>query len=221
MIKKSIAVGSVIMLALTLTASPASAFWFNSDDVTVSNNNSAYVKNVVETEADSGDNYAGGSTGGQGGQGGSVQGVSNDNNDAQGGSGGNGGIGGTVLTGNASATSDVSNMVNRNDTRVSSCGCEGNSFSGSGDVSIRNRNRVAVKNYIETEAETGDNKAKGSQGGNGGNAGYVGGFGNDGNEVDGGSGGDSSDGGYISTGSASARTEVLNVVNKNITRVRR
>lgn len=79
--KKFAAAGASAVLFLS-AATPAFAFWWNSDDVTVGNR--AYVRNTVITKADSGDN--------------SIHGKYV--------------WGGKILTGDASAGADVFNQVN-------------------------------------------------------------------------------------------------------------
>src|SRR3989338_1353598 len=122
-------------------------------------------------------------------------------NDANGGNcgggfGNDGGNGGFIATGEAAALSAVENVVNTNDTKVkTTCGCRG-------DVTVGNSNRAMVKNYVDTTAKTGYNDANGGNGG--------GGFGNDGGN-----------GGMIFSGSAGAGSGVANLVNSNITRIRR
>ncbi|PJE64665.1 MAG: hypothetical protein COU90_02390 [Candidatus Ryanbacteria bacterium CG10_big_fil_rev_8_21_14_0_10_43_42] len=218
------------------------------DDVTVINSNSAYVKNVVSSKADSGDNWAGGSTGGNGGNGGSVSnaGVDNDakgNTTGAAGNGGAAGFGGSITTGGALSTALVENHVNSNETEVDACGCEEEPVveepSGEGvevlnengghhgdDVFVMNKNRARVKNYVSSKADSGDNSADGSTGGNGGNGGSVSNAGK-GNDADdnttgpAGNGGTGSEGGLIQTGAANSLTGVVNYVNRNITRITR
>ena len=139
--KKFIAVFAVLMLLGA--ASPALAWGWSSSDITVTNNNSAYVKNDVDTTASTGGNDANGGNGG-------------------GGFGNDGGNGGAVVTGNAGALSSVYNDVNYNETEVRSrCGCKG-------DITVTNNNDYAkVKNYVDTKAKTGYNDANGGDGGGG------------------------------------------------------
>jgi len=99
----------------------------------------------------------------------------------------------------------VENYVNKNTTKVNAdCGCKG-------DVEVKNFNRAKVKNYVTTAAETGSN---GAYGGNVSNK--VKGDDNENNDADG-SGGAAS----VRTGAADAGTSVVNVVNKNLTRVKK
>ena len=85
----------------------------------VRNRNFAYVKNIVNTGANSGDNDA---NGGNGGNSGDVENDDGDEDqeidDATTGNGGAGGQGGTVRTGRADSLSTVQNYVNTNVTRV-------------------------------------------------------------------------------------------------------
>lgn len=165
----------------------------NGSGVTVENNNAAYVKNEVTTVASTGDNVSlGGSSVNK------VKGHDNDNNTS------NGGNGGSITTGNASAGTVVSNTVNTNRTKVKQpCECEG-------EVKVENNNRAKVKNYIGTFADTGLNLTAGGSTEN-----KVKGAHNDDNEANGG------DSGSVNTGNADAWTSVTNIVNKNVTRIRR
>jgi hypothetical protein len=86
-------------------------------DVTVRNNNNAWVTNNVESEAETGENTANGGDGEQGGNGGSASGKGN-NNGGNGGAGGDGEGDGLIMTGDASSGVVVVNRVNRTVTRV-------------------------------------------------------------------------------------------------------
>lgn len=92
------------------------------NDINVRISNSGYVKNVVSSHADTGDNHAGGSTAGDGGNGGNID---NDGGEdvershtGNGGRGGNSAMGGWIETGAAGSLSTVLNKVNRNLIRV-------------------------------------------------------------------------------------------------------
>ena len=219
------------------------------DDVTVVNNNNASIFNGVLTVADTGDNSADGYEGGDGGEGGDTGnanggykgGDGGTTGDADGGDGGEGGLGGLIITGNAYAGTAVLNDINSNKTVVNSCGCEDDGWGwGGDDVTVRNNNTAHVTNLVGTIADTGDNNADGYEGGDGseggdtGNAnggaggghhwwwgGSDGGNGGTTGEADGGAGGEGGWGGQIQTGNAAAETAVVNVVNRNVTRIRR
>jgi hypothetical protein len=85
-------------------------------DVTINVNNSAYVKNDVDTTAQTGGNTANGGSGGSGGNGGDIKNSGDDIKNSSTGNGGNGGNGwdATVITGKAKAKSKVVNIVNIN-----------------------------------------------------------------------------------------------------------
>src|SRR3989344_5451554 len=169
--KKVIAIASIV--AFALTSGTAFASHWSSSDVTVSNNNSAFVGNSVVTSSNTGANDA------------------------------DGGDGGTVNTGDASSSSSVGNVVNSNATDVDrDCGCRG-------DVRVRNQNRGAVLNGVQTGSDTGWNDSNGGTSGASAN-----GLGNDDNTAEGGKGGS------VTTGNARSRSGVVNVVNTNLTRVR-
>lgn len=214
----------------------------NNDVIT--NENSACVENDVVAVADTGDNYAGGSYAGDGGEGGSIKlyGQANLNmaDTGAGGTGGNAGPGGYILTGEAIALAEVKNLVNTNNTEVDRCACqqpetaplqviegpccdeeEGN------NVVVSNENRVRLENDVKAIAKTGDNRAKGSYAGDGEEGGdikvYQGGAANL-NDVStgaGGNGGTSLDGGWVETGPSSAVSSVMNILNRNVTRIMR
>ncbi|MCA9361121.1 hypothetical protein KC845_01035 [Candidatus Kaiserbacteria bacterium] len=114
------------------------------NDVKVESSNNATVNNNVEVEAETGDNDANGGDGDEGGNGGDAENKGghdrdskdlrrggfnffwwmnededdNSNTGGKGGNGGNGGEGGDIATGNADASTDVKNFVNRNQTRI-------------------------------------------------------------------------------------------------------
>ena len=206
------------VLAALVSLSPAAVVLADFDNVVkVSNDNSAYVKNEVKVKADTGDNSADGGYGSGAGDGGSVSGSGNDDNvTGNGGNGGNGGIGGIVWTGNALAGSSVENKVNTNKTIVNLCDCKDDT-----KVKVSNTNHAKVKNYVYVKADTGDNSADGGDaGGSGGDAGSVSGSDNDDNKTgNGGNGGHGGGDGYITTGHATAVSDIVNRVNKNVTRI--
>lgn len=185
-------------------------------DLKIKNKNFGYVKNVVESEANTGGNTANGGNGGDAGNGGAVKNSDDDNTGGNGGNAGNGGNGGTIVTGDAFSVVTVANTVNTNITRTNACGCAGDLT-----LRVRNMNGAKVKNYIGSGADSGDNDANGgSASGNAGNGGNVENS-EDGNT--GGNGGNTGRGGHgggILTGYASSIVTVFNDVNRNRTRVR-
>ena len=202
--------------------------------VEVSNSNTAVVGNVVVSRSSTGGNYAGGADTGNGGSGGDIDNGDSpwddgDVEDSTTGNGGNSGSisgaasGGYVETGSATSDVAVGNDVNRNSTRVSSCGC----CCSGGSVTVRNRNRAIVLNVVGATTNTGDNAAKGADTGNGGGAGDID---NDGDgdveDSDTGNGGTSGSisgevsGGTVISGPAASTVTVVNVVNRNRVRVR-
>lgn len=193
--KKVIALVSIA--AFAISTSTASAFWWmpQSSDIEVNNSNSANVTNSVSTVAN---------TGGNGTYGGSAKNYAS--------KGTNVAVGGEAasLTGDAVAASSVENYVNSNKTVVDVCGCEGN-----GDITVNNTNKYThVTNGVSTAANTGDNT---TAGGNAKNK-VSGGF----SWWHGGSSSNTAVGGasYSESGSAAAGSAVVNVVNKNITRIK-
>lgn len=191
----------------------------------VTNINKGVVINHVSSRADTGDNYAGGSHGGDGGDSGWIGGEETEVDDSSTGNGGNGGSaaeGGYIQTGEAIATSQATTEMNSSDTRIDRCGCAG----GDGNVRVLNYNRGFVANGVESEAETGENAAKGSYGGDGGGSGGIGAYAG-GTDIEGsttgsgGTGGNGSTGGTVQTGRSDALSSVVNMINRTITRITR
>lgn len=91
-----------------------------------------------------------------------------------------------------------------------------------GNLIVKNENSAYVKNYIDTTAKTGGNNANGGSGGNGGDGGNIKNSGDDIKNTSTGNGGSGGNGGYayIQTGNAKARTKIINIINKNIIRIR-
>jgi len=224
MIKKIITSSVLLpLLSVGLYATPALAWhWNNGNDITVTNNNDAYVKNDVDVSASTGGNDANGGTGSAAGNGGDVSNSDDNNAGGNGGNGGNGGDGGAIYTGNATAGALVANDVNYNKTKVTvDCECDGDVD----DVTISNTNDARVKNYVDVKAKTGHNDANGGDTGcgceGGGDGGNVSNSDDDNTGGDGGDAGHGGWGGYIDTGNATAGAAVGNLVNHNITRIRR
>src|SRR3989338_8004569 len=128
-----------------------------------------------------------------------------------------GGAGGSVNTGDAFATSVVTNTVNVNRTFISGdCAC-------GGLTKVKNQNGALVGNLVGTGASSGANSTDG-----GGatvkvkKSGNVKGSDNDENTTS--AGGNASvggTGGTIATGGASAKSKVTNTVNSTVIRVRK
>ena len=202
--------------------------------VHISLHGDAMVMNHVETKADTGDNSADGSYAGDGGNGGDIENEYGEQDvegatTGNGGTGGNSGFGGAVQTGDATAESTVGNDVNSATVTVDNCGCD--ATSSLNRIRVHLRDSAFLMNSIRTKADTGDNYADGSYAGSGGNGGDIENEGGDGDdnadqEVDdattgsGGNGGTSSDGGSVLTGAATSRTNLVNLVNSRLVRVR-
>lgn len=207
------------------------------DSVHITNLNGAAVFNETNAGANTGGNVAGGSNAGNGGDGGDIENEGDGNQRVRGSGTGNGGRGGDssdggyVQTGDADAEANTVNVVNSNVTDVDSCGCEGEE-DGKTRVRVFNGNLALVGNSTNAGANSGLNGAAGSNSGNGGDGGEIENEG-EGNEEEGGNqrvrntttgnggaGGNSGIGGTVLTGGASARSNTVNVVNSNLTRVR-
>jgi hypothetical protein len=238
---------ALVLAFVLLMAFPGSvgAFWWGWGDddgnTTVNNNNSANVQNNVDVSANSGANHASTGGTGNGGDSGDLENeneAGSDHNDVVGSGSGDAGNGGdtngsTILTGNAEAGALVYNDVNSNRTSVDRCGCEDldgddDDDDNDGDVEVRNRNDATVLNTLNVRANTGWNSATTYGAGNGGDSGEVENdnewFSDHNDVVDSGTG-DGGDGGnengsFIDTGNASAGSAVVNIVNRNVTRVR-
>ncbi|MFH0804414.1 MAG: hypothetical protein V1896_02335 [Candidatus Zambryskibacteria bacterium] len=189
--KKLIAL--VAVAAFVLTATPALAWYGGGSEIEVENDNHAVVINDTTAVANTGGNTAYGS----GGVGGNAMFGSNAN-------GGSGSNSGDIDTGTAVAKAKTVNVVNSNVTSVKvPCRCKG-------DIEVENDNGAFLKNDTVASADTGYNIA----GGDGGNAGTA----KFGSNANGGSGSNSGD---IDTGTAVAKAKTVNVVNTNLTRIRR
>ena len=221
--KKITAIFAIVALLSFATPALANGWNWNNADITVNNTNDAYVRNDVNVSASTGGNDANGGTGSAAGNGGSVNSSNSGNVGGDGGDGGNGGDGGDIWTGDAEAVSFIENDVNYNKTKISvDCDCEGSNVD---DVTVTNNNYAKVKNDVDVKAKTGYNDANGGDAGcdcvGGGDGGSVNNS-NSGNAGgDGGNAGDGGDGGYINTGFAGAGSGIVNLVNHNITRIRR
>ncbi len=232
---KGLSLFTALLMALV---SLSFAYTASADDsVRVTNLNGAAVFNETNAGANTGGNLAGGSNAGDGGNGGDIENEGDGNQRVRGSGTGNGGRGGDssdggyVQTGDADAEANTVNVVNSNVTEVDSCGCEGDR--GETRVRVFNGNLALVGNSTNAGANSGLNAAAGSNSGEGGNGGDIENEG-DGDEEEeggnqrvrnsttgnGGAGGGSGIGGTVLTGGASARSNTINVVNSNLTRVR-
>lgn len=195
----------------------------NNNDVLVSNTNSASVWNSVVIVANTGGNTANGAEGGNGGDGGSASGDDN-NTGGQGGNGGVGGDGGVITTGDVSAAVGIGNEINTNDSDLQSLvntnDLDEDIDLNDNDVEVTNNNDVDVDNAVTVIADTGANEAHGRAGGHGGAGGTA--TGDDENTGGrGGHGGDGGWGGQITTGAQTLEVAIVNILNRNLTRVRR
>lgn len=225
--KKIIAITAVSVVALFAGANSATAYWpgFSGSDVVVTNYNNATVVNNVSADADTGKNDADGGNAQGAGDGGDVNGAGTGNTGGDGGDGGDAGHGGLNWTGNAYADAYVTNTVNSNDTKVvSPCRSCGN-----GDVNVHNTNVARIMNNVSADADTGKNDADGGDAQGAGDGGDVNGghsfwfytSGSDNEAGEGGAGGNGGNGGENVTGHADSYATVVNVINSNVTRIRR
>ncbi len=205
-------------------------------DDTVINGNDATVTNIVLSGANTGGNSAGGSEGGKGGRGGKIANDGGNQNvnstmTGNGGNGGDAGIGGEVNSGNALANASLDNTVNDNMTDIDRCACADGTGGRGGNVTVHNGSLARVGNEVGALADTGTNSADGSRGGKGGKGGDVSNGGGNQNingtkeapstTGKGGNGGKSLDGGLVTTGNSESNASSTNVVNRNVTRIKR
>ncbi len=210
---------TVLALAV-MTAAPALACpYFSNADIKVSNSNTAMVHNEVYVGANTGGNLSAGAVS----AGGSNDATAWKGGDVHTGAAGNAGSatgnGGTIVTGNANASATVGNIVNTNKTSIkASCGyC----YSNIDDSTVRNRNLAFVGNDVTVGADTGYNSSLGAEslGGDNnatawkGGSTYTGAAGYGTTAV--------GNGGYINTGNANDSATVFDLVNTNVTRIRR
>ena len=187
--KKFIAL--VAIAAFVLTVTPALAYGrHSSSDITVENDNHAFVSNDVSVGAYTGGNQA-------------VAG------DATGGNANGGNVNGDIGTGDAAAIGYVSNVVNSNDTRIKAP-CTRNC---TGDIEIENESKAKVENSLGVEADTGLNFAVAGDA-TATNSGCH-------HRCNTSTANGGSVNGDIKTGDANSYGDVVNVVNINLTRVRR
>ncbi len=187
-------------------------------DVNITNVNTAIVENSATTIANTGGNTAMGGNGGMAGNGGAVLSSDDGNMGGNGGNGGKGGNGGTVITGDAFAGTKFVNQVNTNDTEVNRCACNGEE---DGDDNVVNVNVGLLGNAAATIADSGSNMTDGGMGGDAGNGGNVEDSDDDNVGGNGGAGNAGGNGGSTTTGMANAWTEIINIVNTNLTRILR
>lgn len=231
--KSMLIVGSIVTLSMIAMVNPAAAYFSHQggDDINVTSTNSASVLNAVVVGANTGYNVVAGGETGNGGNGGDATGKK-----ANGGHGGTTGSSNNealIATGNAAAIGTVNNSVNSNRTKVTKdCGCENRKSKG-GDVTVTSQNEAEVGNILGVETNTGENAVLGGTTGNAGNGGAAsasshswskwnnhqnkGGA----NGGHGGNTGGTNNVAVVLTGESVADGLVVNVVNRNVTRVAR
>lgn len=238
---------AITVLSLVAFLAPAAVFahhghsWTRIDrgGVTVNNSNTAHIHNTVNSSANTGNNWAGGSQAGSGGSGGNIntgpRGEVEGSWTGHGGYGGSSGAGGLVDTGDAVTEVAVVNTANDNYTHIQDdCKCvpkvldrKHRTVRWNDWTNVKNRNTAHIHNTVNSSANTGHNGAGGSYGGSGGLGGDINSKSKHGGEVEnsgtgwGGHGGHSSFGGKVLTGGAFTSVGVATIVNRNVTRVLR
>lgn len=219
--------------------------------VKVENTNSASITNTMYVKANTGDNDSEGGDGEEGGNGGDVEGAKNGKggHGGNGGHGGLGGLILTGdATAYGTINNDVN--YNKTKIQGCGCDDEEESpwarfFGGRGGddedkTKVENTNTASVSNDMKVKANTGDNDVDGGDGDEGGNGGDVegededkdvfnrffswfnkGGKNNGGQGGHGGAGGHGGHGGVVTTGEAYSDGLIMNVVNRNVTRIGR
>jgi len=205
-----------ILAATTVATMLASALpAFAAGDIVVHNDNMVTVTNSVSSSASSGSNIADGGPARNRTSGGNIDRASDANEAGNGGSTVLGGFGGDIRTGNASATSRVENRLNHNEADIEATPWAVN------DIRVRNDNALSNLNSVVAAASSGVNDSNGAQargattGGNVTLSGDVNVAGNDGSHVEGGGGGS------VNAGNTDSHSELLNVFNRNLVRIRR
>jgi hypothetical protein len=233
--KSMLIVGSIVALSMVALTNPAAAYGgqqnhhmsVTSNDITVTNSNSATVSNTVVVGANTGYNSVAGGTSGKAGNGGNVHGNGTAGN---GGTSGGSNNDGYIATGNAASLSAISNDINTNRTKITTnCGCQGKN---GGDVTVNNQNNANIGNAVVAGSNTGYNGVTGGNTGAAGNGGETAShswskwnnhhMNNNGGATagNGGNTGTSNNIGTILTGDSLSDSLVVNVVNRNITRIK-
>jgi hypothetical protein len=197
--------------AISLIGGAASAL--ASGDIHVSNHNAAGITNSLNVAASTGSNTSNGAQANNSTSGGNVTNSNYDNHAGNGGSTVMGGAGGSISTGSAVATADVSNEINVNRTHINATNWATN------NIAVGNSNHLDLINVGGVAGMSGDNVSNGSKakstttGGDVTTSGASNHAGNTGSNVAGGMGG------HISTGNAGSAASVVNVINRNVTRI--
>jgi hypothetical protein len=205
--KKIIALGTA--LSLVVGALPALA----ANTVTVSVNNSATVTNTVSASASTGNNTASGSSARNHSSDGNVADAGGANHAGNGGNMVSGGEGGQIQTGNASATSDLTNTINSARIEVTATPWEVDGATATIANGISLTNSIGAVAATDGNVVTGSRARNTSSDGSIHDAGGANQNGNGGNTVNGGNGG------VVITGNSTSHTSVLNVLNRSITRI--
>ncbi len=243
--KSMLIVGSIVTLSMLAFVSPASAdrsssksTGSNTSSVTVSTENNAFVLNEVVVVASTGNNNIDGGNTGRAGNGGDAKGSRA--NAGDGGTSGSSSNDGAIGTGDATAIGTVQNDINSNRTNVTiDCGCvskKGKNDKNSDKLVVWTGNNAVLANGLAVAAETGNNDIDGGTTGKAGNGGDA--TSNDNKSKDkrdnkknsttgaanagnGGNTGSTDNYGTIVTGDSLSDGLVVNVVNRNVTRVAR
>lgn len=203
----------LIALATVLSIVGGGASALASGNISVTNHNSATVTNSLSVTSSTGYNTSNGAQATNETSGGSVMNSNFDNHAGNGGSTVMGGHGGTIVTGAAVATADISNEINTNQTSIDATNWATN------HIKVKNTNGLDLVNVGTGAAQSGDNVSNGAkaksetEGGNVHTSGASNHAGNTGSSVHGGMGGS------ITTGDAGVGSSVINVLNRNITRI--
>lgn len=206
--KKFIVLATAAAFLASAGVASAYSFSWKTTTLSVTNLNIADVMNTVGTLASTGDNSTAA---------GSAWNTVSGKKGTNGGNSAVGGMGGTIDTGNALATTLVTNEVGYNKTVIDLCGCSSSPFSKT-EVDVMSSNVAAIDNVVMTSASTGGNNTVGGDAGNSVTNTSWWWFGN--TSSNGGNAAVAGMGGTIDTGNADAGSGVTNIVGSNITRIR-
>ena len=202
-------------IGLAVVGVSSVAFAQTGPEIVIRADNNSSVVNRVYSTASTGGNVANGADATNSTSGGNISEADYANVAGNGGSTVLGGMGGIIQTGNALSTAHIENRLNTNRVRV-----EAEPWAV-GLIDISFTNAVEVDNHAEASGSSGGNTADGSTAVNTVSGGDVTRVGSENRAGNGGSGVEGGSGGAIGTGSATSHSSTINVLNRNIFRVRR
>lgn len=185
------------------------------NDILIRTVNSAEVLNSVSATASTGSNTANGGSAASTLNGGNISDVNFGNEGGNGGTTVLGGLGGMIKTGDALATASVENTLNSTSADVEATPW------AVGQIRVRTRNTVSLMNEAGAGAASGDNVATGAGATNNATGGNVDSSGSSNTGGNGGGHVEAGGGGFVGTGAATSHASIVNILNANMTRIRR